>query len=384
MTPNSFVRLNLFMWLVKTCYVSPTVENFARVSRVHYQPKTIMIRGSDGQSTNVEPLHGCYTFAFQMTAPGPVAASKNKWSGDWASCWFYHKVPLDLVTKRHPLVVKNIGDLGDTPSVELERLPEHEAYLSVLWEVSKAFSMRDITEEYVACGCFPVKAGWTIPSWLPEEKWVNGIPVPDFAEAFQLRKERESPIRNLLCSFGFGNLPDLCFSEIDARAVEGRADEILGPESSNEYDLLLAKLGGTRKNRVFRFFKIEAPQRVAEARLADQRKKKDAGAAPRGGGSSAATIVLEKRKKRKGGSSSGASKRPKLLDQILSGSPLRSKGSPKMLALPVTACWVRRFQVSPLPPPSVHQLWNTALLTGRATWSCRDLLSSTLVRLHRF
>ena len=45
MTPNSFVRLNLFMWLAKTCYVSPTMENFARVSRVHYQPKTIMIHG---------------------------------------------------------------------------------------------------------------------------------------------------------------------------------------------------------------------------------------------------------------------------------------------------------------------------------------------------
>ena len=65
MTPNSFIRLNLFMWLAKTCQVASTVENFARVRRVHYQLKTIMIRGFDGQSTEVEPQYGCYTFAFQ-------------------------------------------------------------------------------------------------------------------------------------------------------------------------------------------------------------------------------------------------------------------------------------------------------------------------------
>ena len=94
MTPNSFIRLNLFMWLAKTCRVPPMVENFARVSRIHYQPKTIMLRGSDGQSTEVEPQYGCYTFAFRQSAPSPVSASKNKWTGDWASYWSYHKVPL--------------------------------------------------------------------------------------------------------------------------------------------------------------------------------------------------------------------------------------------------------------------------------------------------
>ena len=29
MTPNLFIRLNLFLWLTKTCRVTPTVENFA-------------------------------------------------------------------------------------------------------------------------------------------------------------------------------------------------------------------------------------------------------------------------------------------------------------------------------------------------------------------
>jgi len=159
MTPNSFTRVNLFMWLSKTCHLAPTSENFARVMRVHYQPKSISVRGSDGTSTEMEPQYGCYTFAFQQTAPSPIGASKNKWPGDWSSFWFYHKVPLDPETKRHPSVVRKLGNLGDTPKVDVARIPANEAYMTVLRGVSKVLSMRDITEEFVACGCFPLREG---------------------------------------------------------------------------------------------------------------------------------------------------------------------------------------------------------------------------------
>ena len=59
----------------------------------------------------------------------------------------------------------------------VQREPEHQAYLSVLQEVSKVFVVCDVTEKFVACGCFPMREGWSIPSWLSEEKWIDGIPV---------------------------------------------------------------------------------------------------------------------------------------------------------------------------------------------------------------
>ena len=43
MTPTSIVRLNLYMWLAKTCRLSPSAEGFARAFRVHYQPKKISV-----------------------------------------------------------------------------------------------------------------------------------------------------------------------------------------------------------------------------------------------------------------------------------------------------------------------------------------------------
>ena len=63
----------------------------------------------------------------------------------------------------------------------------------------------------------------------------------------------------------------LCVSALNVKTVDAHAGEMVGPVSGNEYDLLLSKLGGTHRNRVFHFFGVEAPQRTAEALLVAQR-----------------------------------------------------------------------------------------------------------------
>ena len=42
-------------------------------------------------------------------------------------------------------------------------------------------------------------------------------------------------------------------------AVEMLADEAIGAKAAKERTLLESRLGGTRNNRVFAFFEIEAP-----------------------------------------------------------------------------------------------------------------------------
>jgi len=191
MTPTSVVRLNLYMWLAKTCRLAPSTEDFARAFRVHYQPKKISVESTGGAEISAVPQYGCYTFAFHKNLPSPVPASKNKWANDWSSYWFYHKVTLDSVTRTHPLVVDHISDLGDVPKASSNVRTEDEALLALLRKLSKTFSTRDLVEEFVACGCFPVKAGWSVSSWLAEDRWIEGIPVPDFATVFNLRSDRE-------------------------------------------------------------------------------------------------------------------------------------------------------------------------------------------------
>ncbi|PUZ46068.1 hypothetical protein GQ55_7G018000 [Panicum hallii var. hallii] len=98
----------------------------------------------------------------------------------------------------------------------------------MLREVLKIFSTRDITEEFVACNCWPVKSGWSITSWKEN---LGKVPVPDFGSCFRLTKEAI------------------------VGSIEHRADDILGPETSNEYKSIKQKLGGTRANRVFHAFR---------------------------------------------------------------------------------------------------------------------------------
>ena len=100
-------------------------------------------------------------------------------------------MPLDPETKRYPLVIRKLGNLGDTPKVDVARIPANEAYLSILRVVSKVLSMRDIIEEFIACKCFPVMENWTVSSWAPPEKEAYGLPMPNFSEVFRLQKEHE-------------------------------------------------------------------------------------------------------------------------------------------------------------------------------------------------
>ena len=103
--------------------------------------------------------------------------------------WFYHKVTLGAAMKSHPLVVKEIGPLGEPLVVEVyERTPEQQALIAMLREVSKVFETRDIIEEYLVCKCFPVCEAWSISSWTGKERRRGGPPMPDFSASFGVTK----------------------------------------------------------------------------------------------------------------------------------------------------------------------------------------------------
>ena len=111
MTPTSFVRLNLYMWLSKTYKLKPSATGFAHLFRCHYQPKMVFVKPSeDAEATEADPQFGVYTFAFYTQLPSSVVAYRNRW-GVWRTMWFYHKVPLEGPSGTHPLVVKEIGFL---------------------------------------------------------------------------------------------------------------------------------------------------------------------------------------------------------------------------------------------------------------------------------
>ena len=114
---------------------------------------------------------------------------RNKWPAEWTNAWFYHKIRLDPEMNSSLLWVEKIPLLPKTPVVAPPDTTEANAFVALLRVVTKSFSTRDLVEEFSTCQCFAIREGWAVSSWAPEEKWIEGIPMPDFTECFGLRRE---------------------------------------------------------------------------------------------------------------------------------------------------------------------------------------------------
>lgn len=118
-----------------------------------------------------------------------MVAYRNKWPVDWASYWFYEKVPRNHEIGSYPLVTKEIESLPLMHhSVEVTEIEGMKAFISMIREVSKTYGTRDLVEEFMACNCWPLLARWSISSWKEN---TGGVPMPDFASSFGITKDGE-------------------------------------------------------------------------------------------------------------------------------------------------------------------------------------------------
>jgi hypothetical protein len=75
LTPNAIIRLNVFIWALRSQGMSPDAEAFFRVHKLHYQTKV----RADGLHENF----GCYNFAYRKDTKAPVLSYRTKWPTGW-------------------------------------------------------------------------------------------------------------------------------------------------------------------------------------------------------------------------------------------------------------------------------------------------------------
>lgn len=79
---------------------------------------------------------------------------------DWASYWFYHKVPCNIEGGNRPLVVEKIENLPTMhPGAEVEETNDMKAFVSMMRDVSKTYGTHDLSEEFMTYNCWPLRAG---------------------------------------------------------------------------------------------------------------------------------------------------------------------------------------------------------------------------------
>jgi hypothetical protein len=83
LTPNTIVRLSVYIWALRNQGMSPDAEAFYRVHELHYQTKA--------RADDLHENFGCYNFAYRKDTKAPVLSYRMKWPTGWKSEWFYMK-----------------------------------------------------------------------------------------------------------------------------------------------------------------------------------------------------------------------------------------------------------------------------------------------------
>jgi hypothetical protein len=158
LTSNTIVHISKFIWAVTSCGGRPTADVFAQHYELHYQNKKIQLEGSE--STLVAQ------FAYITFHPSRFGnrasltpAVRNKWTSGWDGKWFYCQVPLeqtaDVRGKGTYLLSCTMALLNYATEVTFECSPA-DADVAAFTESASIIGGRDIVEEFLACGLWPL------------------------------------------------------------------------------------------------------------------------------------------------------------------------------------------------------------------------------------
>jgi hypothetical protein len=108
LTPNTIVRLEIFIWVVQSPVAELDVEAFyeafSQIHELHFQMKV---------TRDLHNNFGCYNFASRRGSMFMALAYRSKWSNEWVKEWFYMKNDLtawvDIKGIIHTSIVTSFG-----------------------------------------------------------------------------------------------------------------------------------------------------------------------------------------------------------------------------------------------------------------------------------
>jgi hypothetical protein len=224
LTSNTIVRLNVYIWALRSQGKSANAEGFCRVHELHYQTKA----RADGLHKNFR----CYNFAYRKNMNAPLIGYQTKWPTGWMSERFYVKAdekkrekimsmvmsPLRLNFGMTGLCNMKLGSPCQLAEVEFSVVAEH-------------INTRDLVQEYLANRTFPASGYWGMPKKREEGKKYELVRLP---YRFKFQKIFKGPCTECL---------DL---------IETMCNEILGNYTKKEDQLMTAAFDTRPKRRLNR------------------------------------------------------------------------------------------------------------------------------------
>jgi hypothetical protein len=176
LTPNAVVALSKYVWATTSYGGQPSVEVFTMYYCLHWQKRMI---------GNKIAQFGSYTFTpktgkISMEVVEFVPCARNKW-GNWWEFWFY---VAEGTIEDHPgLPVAEMCSHYYSAYPQFE-VAEEDADEGALRCAAGLSSGRDLVEEFVAYGVWPLARGWALGEVCPRQMPSRGgmqVQSPAFA-----------------------------------------------------------------------------------------------------------------------------------------------------------------------------------------------------------
>jgi hypothetical protein len=227
LTPEAIVRMNIFVWAVKSQGLEPNAKSFCNVHELLYETKPW---GKEQYHNNI----GCYSFGARSGSSCPVPTFQKRWPGDWMTEWFYVKNDLKTREDIKGIIMRPIWQRFGLRKPKVEMNEAAEECQRAFGVVCSFIGTRDLVQEHIAFRVWPLAEKWE----MPEET---------------IKETDEGGLVRLKYTFKYGDK----FVEPDddwLKSIEAISDELLGVYSKAEDTALSAAFGGRKKKRLNRVF----------------------------------------------------------------------------------------------------------------------------------
>jgi hypothetical protein len=159
LTPNAMAALAKYVWVVCSYSGEPYVEVFAKHYYMHLQKRKIGDKIAQFGSCTFTPRTG-KTLAEVIEI---VSCAKNKW-GNWWEFWFYvASGDVERLPSLPPSILCSHCYVA-FPHFEVAEEDQDEGALR---DAACLSSGRDLVEEFIACGVWPLAHGWALGEIAP-------------------------------------------------------------------------------------------------------------------------------------------------------------------------------------------------------------------------
>jgi hypothetical protein len=176
LTPNAVVALSKYVWATTSYGGQPSVEVFAKYYCLHWQKRMIGNKIAQFGSCTFTPKTG----KTLMEVVELVPCARNKW-GNWYEFWFY--VAEGTVEDHLGLPVAEMCSHYYSAYPQF-KVAEEDADEGALRCAAGLSSGRDLVEEFVAYGVWPLAHGWALGEVCPRQMPSRGgmlVRSPAFA-----------------------------------------------------------------------------------------------------------------------------------------------------------------------------------------------------------